>query len=109
MLVHCTTQTDKPEKLLVGQKRGRRRHSSRVLGHNFLANQPSIGGIQLFGLFLYIVRLVSFAKFLEPMYFYWLATQSNPPPPGAAPDHAVVLSMRFFIIKRRIVLFNTNN
>ena len=70
MLVHCTTQTDKPEKLLVGQKRGRRRHSSRVLGHNFLANQPSIDGIQLFGLFLYIVRLVSFAKFLEPMYFY---------------------------------------
>ena len=108
MLVHCTTQTDKPEKLLVGQKRGRRRHSSRVLGHNFLANQPSIGGIQLFGLFLYIVRLVSFAKFLEPMYFYWLATQSTPPP-GAAPDHAVVLSMRYFIIKRRIVLFNTNN
>lgn len=70
MLVHCTTQTDKPEKLLVGQKRGRRRHSSRVLGHNFLANQPSIGGIQLFGLFLYIVRVVSFAKFLKPMYFY---------------------------------------
>ena len=109
MLVHCTTQTDKPEKLLVGQKRGRRRHSSRVLGHNFLANQPSIGGIQLFGLFLYILRVVSFAKFLEPMYFYWLATQSTPPPPGAAPDHAVVLSMRYFIIKRRIVLFNTNN
>ena len=109
MLVHCTTQTDKLEKLLVGQKRGRRRHSSRVLGHNFLANQPSIGGIQLFGLFLYIVRLVSFAKFLEPMYFYWLATQSTPPPPGAAPDHAVVLSMRYFIIKRRIVVFNTNN
>ena len=85
MLVHCTTQTDKPEKLLVGQKRGRRRHSSRVLGHNFLANQPSIDGIQLFGLFLYIVRLVSFAKFLEPNVFLLTSHPIHPPPPRSCP------------------------